>query len=211
MQVAGRPAAGERAAIDGGPAVPVRLEEAAEAVLEDARRQFELVPRPAAAAAIGGAVQIIELGHAVADQHLVGEAPGVEQRHLDAAAARAAEAAAAAAAPAEAAAAAGAADRRRRRPPRGRVRRPGHAAAAEAGNAPALRAGRWRERLLEVEAPAQLAPFGAGEIDRPGVDLQQPPVRPAQEPAGEGRLDLGRRDREARRSDCRSGSRYNWR
>src|SRR5205085_7515250 len=117
------------------------------------------------------------LGHARPDQHIVGEAPGVEERDLDAAAARAAKAATSAATAAETAttraapAAAGAGART------ATAATPARALSAAAEpREPACGPGRRRERLLEVEAPAQLAPRRAGEVDRPRVDLQQAAV-----------------------------------
>src|SRR5688572_6566703 len=141
---------------DIGTALPVRLDEAAEAVLEDAGAELDLVLRAAATARKGRAAQIIELGHAGPDQHIVGEAPGVEKRDLNAAAARPAHAAAASAAARTAATAA-------RATPATAGTGTGAAAAssAHAGQTGAARARGRREGLLEVEAPAHLAPFRA--------------------------------------------------
>ena len=193
--------------------------------------EFELVARLAAAARAGGAAEEVELGNAGADQHRIGEMPGMVEGELEpsgAAAAPAAEAAApaaeAAAAAAEAAASAAAAapaalaarpalasGARRRRLTLGGL------ALARAGSRSSGRSGRTgsplpappeasaalaglrlrSDRKAEVEAPAQLRALGAGEIDRPRVDEQQPPVGVALEALREGGLDLGRRRREA--------------
>ena len=174
----------------------------------------------------GRAVEEIELGHARADQHRIGEMPGVVERELK---------------PSGAAAARRRSRRGRRRSRRGRRRRlrrrrrrrpragrarPGArggrclapAAAAALRRRPA--SGRRRRRPPAPWPPRPKRPrpwpgcgcgpigrerlkpqrsserSGAGEIDRPGVDEQQPAVGVALEAVGEGRLDLGGRGRE---------------
>src|SRR5438128_620787 len=102
--------AGQR--VDVGRALPVGAGAYAPAVVRPAALRLDHVPRRAAALPDRVAVEIVELGTAGADQHLVNEGHRVGERELQPAAAAAAEEAAAASAEAAAPAASAATGRR---------------------------------------------------------------------------------------------------
>src|SRR5437868_4127566 len=87
--------AGQR--VDVGRALPVGAGAYAPAVVRPAALRLDHVPRRAAALPDRVAVEIVELGTAGADQHLVNEGHRVGERELQPAAAAAAEEAAASA------------------------------------------------------------------------------------------------------------------